>query len=208
MKSSRDKHFGIPLNSGPTTSASPVTDSQESQTPTTKRLVVTFDTNGNPIGENKSKLLTHSLKLIKAHVGVAYDDWGKVGDAKRDDIWQTLMLEFGIPLYQKDNLLSRMGEQWKTWKRNIRKRHFPSEKSTQEILVLKDHVPKKLEVPLVEWNRFIAIEASTRKIEQRVQNSINRSKKKDVNNLGAKSYSDAKSEWTVRIHYIIYFCTI
>ena len=207
MEGSRDKHFGTPLNSGSTTSASPETVSQESQAPT-KRLLVTFDTNGNPIGENKSKLLTRSLKLIKAHVGVACDDWGKLGDAKRDDLWQTLMLEFDIPLYQKDNLLSRMGEQWKTWKRNIRKKHFPSEKSSQEILVLKDHVPKKLEVPLAEWNQFIAIEASTRKIEQRLQNSINRSKKKDVHNLGAKSYSDAKSEWTVCIHYIIYFCII
>jgi bifunctional DNA-binding transcriptional regulator/antitoxin component of YhaV-PrlF toxin-antitoxin module len=150
---------------------------------------------GNPIGPNKSKLKTRCLALAKVIVGVVPSDWREVSDAKKKDIWEILQQEFGIPSYHKENVLTQLADQWKTWKKNIRKRYFGS--TGQEILALKDKVPVKEQITVAAWNKFIEHEATPQKLEQRKRNKLNREKKTDVHLLGAKSYSDVYSEWQV-----------
>lgn len=172
----------------------------ESEVPPTsgkRRLEVSFNLYGSPIGPNKSKLLTRSLALAKSIVGLKYDDWRLVPRPLKKDLWNSLILDFDIPSMYMDNIISLAEGQLKTWKKNLRTRIFGKDASAAEILAWKDRFPSGESIPMAEWNLFIQREVEPKKIEQRAKNKANRAKKTDVHLLGAKSYAQVSSEWTV-----------
>lgn len=57
-------------------------------------------------------------------LGVVYDSWKEVPDAKKEDIWNTSLQKFIMQPYHRDNALKQVEDQWKTWKKNIRGKYF------------------------------------------------------------------------------------
>lgn len=191
-------HAGTPSSSevggSPHGAPSLVSGTQKSPVQTNK-LVINFDLQGNPIGPNKNRLLIRGLAIVKVIVGVVYDDWRKVPNGKKHEIWENLLQEFDIPAFHRENVLTQVQDQWKTWKKNIRKNYFGT--TREEILMWKDNVPLKEGIPESDWNIFVEREATPQKLDQRAQSRVNRAKKKDVHTLGRKSYAQVAEEWAV-----------
>lgn len=47
-------------------------------------------------------------------LGVVYDSWKEVLDAKKEDIWNTSLQKFIMQPYHRDNALKQVEDQWKT----------------------------------------------------------------------------------------------
>lgn len=60
-----------------------------------EKFVITFN-HLVQIVDNKTKLLNRTLVLLKVQVGLEYDDWRKVDQAIKDDMWETIKKEFII----------------------------------------------------------------------------------------------------------------
>ena len=133
------------------------------------------------------------MALLKTQIGLAYDDWRHVPQAKKDDIWDTLFIEFKMPADRKDEVLKEMGMQMKTWKRNLRSKYFDG-LDNDGIKALKDKVPEKEKISLSQWNEFIKREALEAKINQRDIGKASRAKKTDVHCLGRMSYAEKTEE--------------
>ena len=83
--------------------------------------------------------------------------------------------------------------QLRTWKRNVRSKHFEGLDS-DGILALKDKVPEKEKISISQWNEFIKREASEAKFKQRDTGKASRAKKTDVHCLGRMSYVETTEE--------------
>ncbi|KAM7487801.1 hypothetical protein LguiB_025285 [Lonicera macranthoides] len=192
-------HAGTPSSSevgGSPHGAPSLVSGTEKSPMQTNKLVINFDLQGNPIGPNKNRLLIRGLAIVKVIVGVVYDDWRKVPNGKKHEIWENLLQEFDIPAFHRENVLTQVQDQWKTWKKNIRKNYFGT--TREEILMWKDNVPLKEGIPESDWNIFVEREATPQKLDQRAQSRVNRAKKKDVHTLGRKSYAQVAEEWAER----------
>ncbi|KAM7465202.1 hypothetical protein LguiB_012764 [Lonicera macranthoides] len=96
--------------------------------------------------------------------------------------------EFDYPPSEKDAVLTQLGLQLKTWKKNLRNKYFG--KTKESVLAYKDKVPEAVHVSLSAWNTFVEREATSEKLAQRIQAKDNRSKKTDAHYLGRTSYAE------------------
>ena len=155
----------------------------------------------NPMGDRSDVLnfKARCLSLGKMNVGVGGpDNWNLVDQAVKDDIHDQLCKHFSFPDRSKNKVLSRVAEGLRTYRRNLRKKHFPKEAASSDILALKEKVPPNVEMPVDQWNKFLENEAKENKLVQREQNKKNRAQKTDIHRLGSKSYEDLKNEWESR----------
>ena len=128
------------------------------------------------------------------NVGVGgADNWNLVDKAIKDDIYEQLSKRFSFSPNSKNKVLSRVAEQLRTYRRNLRQKHFPKGASSSDILALKDKVPSNVEMPVSQWNDFLENEVKNPKCCKREKNKHNRAKKTDVHRLGSKSYEDFKN---------------
>ena len=134
------------------------TTPETAQSSTDLRPEVVFNMSGGIIS-GKTALKNRCLALLKTQIGIAFDDWRHVTQAKKDDIWDTLFREFKMPADRKEEVLKEMGMQLKTWMRNLRSKYFEGLDS-DGIKALKDKVPEKEKIPLSQRNEFIQREAS------------------------------------------------
>lgn len=58
-----------------------------------EKIKVTFNLKGQVI-EGKNPFKACGLELVKTHVGLAFDDWIHVPDAKKQDMFETLQVHF------------------------------------------------------------------------------------------------------------------
>lgn len=191
MASSSQMNAGSQIPSAST----PHPESQESQVIIDSRPEVLFNLNGVIIG-GKNTLMKRCRALVKQQIGLVYNDWREVEASKKDDLWDTIIQEFRVPVERKEEVLSFMGNQLKTWRKNLRATWFANLDSNA-IKAMKDKVPENLHIPLHHWNAFVNREASESKLRQREFGKVNRAKKTDVHCLGQHSYAE-KSEKMVR----------
>ena len=92
---------------GPSRNSSSSTP-QTAQSGIDLRPEVIFNLTGGIIG-GKTALKNRCLALLKTQIGLAYDDWRQVEQAKKDDIWDTLFIEFKMTADQKEEVLKEMG---------------------------------------------------------------------------------------------------
>lgn len=188
MASSSEQHgMGNKESLAPPTEASDIDSRPE----------VTFNLSGGIIG-GKNAFKNRCLALLKTQIGLTYDSWKLVDIAKKDDIWETLIKEFNIPVERKEEVLKEMSLQLKTWKKNLRSNYFKG-LDISGIKALKDQVPEKEKIPLSQWNEFINRESTEDKMKQRKKGKQNRLKKNDVHCLGQQSYAEKAEEMVYTI---------
>ena len=72
------------------------------------------------------------------------------------------------------------------------------ESTSFDILGTKGKVTKNIEKPTNQWYDFLDNEAREEKLNHRVRNEMNRSKKVDIHRLGETYFDNVKGEWAKR----------
>ncbi|KAM7461632.1 hypothetical protein LguiA_029753 [Lonicera macranthoides] len=146
-----------------------------------KKRKVTFNLQGQII-QGKNEFKARGLELVKSHVGLAFDDWRHDPDAKKQDMFDILLGEFDYPPSEKDAILTQLGLQLKTWKKNLRKKYFG--KTKESVLAYKDKLPEA-----VHGIHLLNVRRRRKNLLKGYKLKIIGVKKTDAHYLGRTSYA-------------------
>eukprot|EP00268_Persea_americana_P060284 TRINITY_DN7486_c0_g1_i2.p1 TRINITY_DN7486_c0_g1~~TRINITY_DN7486_c0_g1_i2.p1 ORF type:complete len:212 (-),score=39.40 TRINITY_DN7486_c0_g1_i2:246-881(-) len=126
-----------------------------SSMPPKKRMVITLNAHGLPVGDNSTKFSSRCGQLVRSIVPISYKDWRAVPNEKKDELWKLLLL-------YKDKCLRSMAESMRKYKTKLRMQYLNSHKTQEE--KLNNRPPG---VRPEDWEVFIKHNADPKTIEQR-----------------------------------------
>ncbi|XP_059448234.1 uncharacterized protein LOC132179516 [Corylus avellana] len=91
-----------------------------------KRMVCEYNLSWQPVGQSASKFSRMTGKIIRSGTYVRIcDDWMKVTERTKEDIWDALMKHFYVPpesniMAVKRNAFKDMGSKLKTWRHELK----------------------------------------------------------------------------------------
>nr|GEV41634.1 hypothetical protein [Tanacetum cinerariifolium] len=107
-----------------------------------EKVVVTFNELAQPIGDEANELTKFLGTLVRMskHIGIEYEEWRKVPDIKKEDLWsivkKKIVFEPAETTEIKDWIMTDMSTKWKTWKHELKKSSYDSSLTVDEIMAL------------------------------------------------------------------------
>ncbi|KAJ9556529.1 hypothetical protein OSB04_011143 [Centaurea solstitialis] len=159
------------------------------------RIVVTFDSTGQPVRDEGNELTKFLGTLVRMsqHVSIGVEDWRKISHSKKEDLWNIVKQKFSfIPVESRDIkkwVLSDMGLKWKSWKYELKTKSFDPSLTVDEIVAtVTDSQVDKLQFKKLVTSWF----------SEESQNKRIRSKFKEPHVTGTKSFARLIDEETKR----------
>ncbi|GKE99017.1 hypothetical protein Tco_0022368, partial [Tanacetum coccineum] len=95
-----------------------------------EKVVVTFNELAQPIGDEENELTKFLGTLVRMsqHIGIEYEEWRKVPEIKKEDLWSIVKEKFIFEPSKtteiKDWIMTDMSTKWKTWKHELKKSSY------------------------------------------------------------------------------------
>ncbi|XP_022001786.1 uncharacterized protein LOC110899219 [Helianthus annuus] len=159
----------------------------------TKRIVVTFNKYGKPVGAEANELVQFlgTLARMADHVSIEYSDWRKVPIQKKEDMYSLVKSKFVIHPNEtneiKNWILTSIGRKWKEWKGSLKACAYDPSRSVDKIVAQQvkndDRVnPTQFKELVTRW--FTSEYQSTCGVKR-----LSRSKMKEPHVSGTKSFA-------------------
>ncbi|KAJ6792165.1 Uncharacterized protein M6B38_240660 [Iris pallida] len=187
------------MSSNPSSASASVgtKNTQESDVPPPpngKKYSIVVDFEGAK-GRDAAKWSSRCGALIRAQIPIGYEDWRKVDDFYKDNLWNELMKEFDMnvdPKIARTILEKKFPQYLRTMKSTIRARYLNINGQPIPKRVALDNRPDDIEK--IWWEKFVDIEYSDKKKEQCKKNAENKAKNPITHTLGRKPYSRVYEE--------------
>ncbi|KAL4580369.1 hypothetical protein LXL04_016560 [Taraxacum kok-saghyz] len=155
-----------------------------------QKIVVTFNKNSRPIGEEGNELTQFMGTLIRVaeNVGIDFPQWRMVPDHKKEDLYLMVKAKFVFDPAEtpaiKSWIIGDMGKKWRTWKGRLKERAFDKSLTVEEIVAKHCEIDKRVNRDHFKHSGLIHIMIScvTKKSE-------NRKKMEEPHVSGTKSYA-------------------
>ncbi|XP_063950179.1 uncharacterized protein LOC108204756 isoform X3 [Daucus carota subsp. sativus] len=148
-----------------------------------KRIYVTTDNSGQPVGDQASKLISFLGTVARDGftAPLIYADWRAMPEANKEKMWQQVQSKFDIDPICKDWALKSLGRKWKDWKAKLKIAHYNTHATNEERIADRDE-----RVPLDQWVALVSYWSSAEGEARSARNKANRAHYKYGNATGAK----------------------
>ncbi|KAE8720902.1 hypothetical protein F3Y22_tig00017996pilonHSYRG00070 [Hibiscus syriacus] len=86
------------------------------------KVIVTYNKKGVPIGVEAMKLSSFEGMVARSMVPITYATWRDVEQAKKEDLWQYILMNFKLDPRSRKNTLQSIGKKWKNFKHYLYKK--------------------------------------------------------------------------------------
>ncbi|WOG82572.1 hypothetical protein DCAR_0101737 [Daucus carota subsp. sativus] len=156
-----------------------------------KRIYVTTDNSGQPVGDQASKLISFLGTVARDGftAPLIYADWRAMPEANKEKMWQQVQSKFDIDPICKDWALKSLGRKWKDWKAKLKIAHYNTHATNEERIADRDE-----RVPLDQWVALVSYWSSAEGEARSARNKANRAHYKYGNATGAKRSAHVREE--------------
>ncbi|KAL4555052.1 hypothetical protein LXL04_037663 [Taraxacum kok-saghyz] len=115
-----------------------------------QKIVVTFNKNSRPIGEEGNELTQFMGTLVRVaeNVGIDFPEWRMVPDHKKEDLYLLVKAKFVFDPAEthaiKSWIIGDMGKKWRTWKGLLKERAFDKSLTIEEIVAKHCEIDKRV----------------------------------------------------------------
>lgn len=151
-----------------------------------KRIYVTTNELGQPIGDEASKLISFLGTVARDGLTapLIYADWRAMPEPNKEKMWQQVQLKFDIDPICKDWALKSLGRKWKDWKAKLKIAHYNTHVTDEERIADRDE-----RVPLDQWAALVSYWSSAEGEARSARNKANRVQQKFNHATGTKSFA-------------------
>ncbi|KAL8116554.1 hypothetical protein AgCh_022903 [Apium graveolens] len=156
-----------------------------------KRIYVTINESGQPVGDEASKLISFLGTVARDGLTapLIYADWRAVPEANKEKMWQQVQSKFDIDPICKDWVLKSLSRKWKDWKAKLKIAHYNIHATDEERIADRDE-----RVPLDQWVALVSYWSSAEGQERSARNKANRAQYKSDHATGSKSFARLRQE--------------
>lgn len=151
-----------------------------------KRIHITTDESGQPVGDEASKLISFLGTVARDGITapLIYADWRAVPEANKEKMWQQVQSKFDIDPICKDWVLKSLSRKWKDWKAKLKIAHYNIHATDEERIADRDE-----RVPLDQWVALVSYWSSAEGQERSARNKANRAQHSSNHATGTKSFA-------------------
>ncbi|GJS98091.1 cytochrome c biogenesis protein CCS1, chloroplastic [Tanacetum coccineum] len=163
-----------------------------------EKVVVTFNELAQPIGDEANELTKFLGTLVRMsqHIGIEYEEWRKVPEIKKEDLWSIVKEKFIFEPSEtteiKDWIMTDMSTKWKTWKHELKKSSYDSSLTVDEIVALQTDD----RVDIGQFRTLVTSWFTEKKQVEAENKKRNRSKSDEPHITGSKSFARLCDEET------------
>ncbi|XP_040365495.1 uncharacterized protein LOC121050192 isoform X1 [Rosa chinensis] len=161
------------------------------------RQSVEWNERGQPVGDFSKRFSSTVGVLVRETVPINIQTWPAVDDKTKNSIWGLLMQKYVVDLTHKTFILQQMGRLWRAWKSDLSTniRIIVDSRRTKSETTRLLSILKPSDVPLKEWDEFVAERSSESWQEKSEKMKKIRAKQTLTHTMSRKGYARLEDDY-------------